>query len=278
MLSGFMDSEWASIKVTFAEPWSTPWVVPAGERDDYEIHLLEKGKGIFTIGSKEYLVEPGDIVMLHSLDGNSFSVIDGPFRVAFVTFRIKGRTERDNVKEFREFIKDQKLPYRSGTSPALQKLFYEMQKTVLIKNPVNILKLKIMLTQLILGIFSHTDNETEENRKSEIVRTKTRELVDKAIVYLQENYNNDICLEDMARLVNIHPRYFCTLFRQITGQTMVGFLKSIRLEKAKRLLLYTSLPVTEIALDVGFNNSQYFSRVFKSQEGISPGGFRRSRM
>jgi len=92
-LSGFLDNEWNSIEVTFAEPWSTPWVVPAGERDDYEIHLLEKGKGRFTVGSKVYLVEAGDIVILHSLDGNSFSVSEGSFRIAFVTFNLNSASK-----------------------------------------------------------------------------------------------------------------------------------------------------------------------------------------
>jgi len=54
-------------------------------------------------------------------------------------------------------------------------------------------------------------------------------------------------------------------------------LRNLRIEKAKRLLLYTSLSITEIALDVGFSSSQYFSRVFSKAEGVDPRTFRKMR-
>jgi AraC-like DNA-binding protein len=63
----------------------------------------------------------------------------------------------------------------------------------------------------------------------------------------------------------------------VNGQTINGFLRNIRLEKAKRLLLNTSLDITEIAMQVGFNSSQYFSRVFKDIEGKDPRTFRKSK-
>jgi len=53
---------WYNLAITFAEPWEIPWVVPVGIRDDYEIHFLEKEKGRFFIGGREYSICEGDVL------------------------------------------------------------------------------------------------------------------------------------------------------------------------------------------------------------------------
>jgi AraC-like DNA-binding protein len=96
-------------------------------------------------------------------------------------------------------------------------------------------------------------------------------------MFLYSNYNTKIRLESIGHMVNLNPRYLCTVFRQVTGRTINQYLTEIRIEKAKRLLLYTSLSITEIALETGFSSSQYFSNVFRRAEGIEPSIYRKTR-
>jgi two-component system response regulator YesN len=79
------------------------------------------------------------------------------------------------------------------------------------------------------------------------------------------------------REVFISPSYFLTLFKRETGITFVDYLTVVRIEKAKHQLLTTDLSVTQIAFDHGFNNSNYFSNIFRKIVGVSATEFRKPR-
>lgn len=280
LLSEILDGEWKNLTIDYAEPWTVPWVVPAGERDDYEIHLVEKGEGIFCSGGRNYSVKPGDIIILYSFDGNSFKA-DGPdFRHIFVTFKIKESLCNEKNLELNRLLAFNILPLKPGNVPELQQLFHQMHKIISVRSGQYMFKLKILLGTLVDKLKEGCMEEACENLESIKAFTgkNTRELVDRVIMFLYKNYNAEVRLEDIGRMVSLHPRYLCTVFRQITGHTINDFLRQIRLERAKRLLLYTSLSITDIALETGFGSSQYFSRVFNQSEGVEPRVFRKMRI
>jgi len=75
--------------------------------------------------------------------------------------------------------------------------------------------------------------------------------------------------------VFISPSYFLSLFKKETGQTFTDYLTSVRITAAKGLLMTTALTITEIAYEVGFNNSNYFSSTFKKMTGVSAKEYRK---
>lgn len=276
-LAEVLDEEWQNIKILFAEPWEIPWVVPSGVRDDYEIHYLEKGSGRFYIGSREFSVTKGDIVCLHSMEGNSFIAEEEPVRFIFITFKIDSAKNPQRLKELNSLFSRDHFPLRSAGSQRVQELLYRMHKEISLKPSNYLFKMKLLLGELVFCLVEqYKDNIGIENIKFNANR-KTHELINRVIIHLQQNYSSEVSLEDLGRLVNLHPRYLCTLFRQVSGKTVSEFLREIRIEKAKRLLAYTSLSITEIAMETGFSNSQYFSRTFSQSEGMDPRTFRKSR-
>jgi len=70
--------------------------------------------------------------------------------------------------------------------------------------------------------------------------------------------------------------YLTTCFRNELGVTPIAYLNRYRVSQAKRLLTETNKSVTEIAMEVGFSDSGYFSRVFRRETGRSPEAFRRA--
>ena len=144
-------------------------------------------------------------------------------------------------------------------------------------------RLKIFLGRLVLKIMEGIPANPGDTPKSpeNIVATTgkgTHELVDKVIMLLYENYNTQLSLKDIGHIASLHPRYLCTVFKQITGCTINEYLRKIRIEQAKRLLLYTTLSITEVALETGFGSSQYFSRIFKRTNKVDPRTFRKTRL
>jgi len=277
LLAEILNEQWNAIKVTFAEPWTVQWYVPAFERDDFEIHLLEKGEGKFFIGNREFYVKAGDIIFLNSMEGNSFKPKNDSFRIIFVTFKIKDSDLNGKVMELCEVLK-REMPVWSPENPdEIARLLYQMHKVISLRADGYMFRLKLLLGTLVSNIIDTINlGDSREDIQFSINRG-TRGLVDSVIMFLQKNYFMDIRLEELGRRVNLHPRYLCTLFSKITGQTITEYIRDLRIEKAKRLLLYTSHSITDIAYEVGFNNSQYFSRVFGKVEGMDPRTFRKVR-
>lgn len=273
-LASVLDVEWNNIRILYAEPWEIQFVVPAGERNNYEIHYLEKGSGVFTVGSREYPITAGDVVCLYSMEGNSFTS-DEEFRFMFITFEIQNPSNPERIEELNASMRDGKH-IKLPNPDSIQSLLHQLYRETSIKNKGYLFCSKLLLGNIVACIRNHgLGSDAREIRFP--ANNKTQQLVNRVIIYLQENYMTNISLKDLGNLVNLHPRYLCTIFHQVNGQTINEFLRVIRLEKAKRLLLNTSLDITEIAMQVGFNSSQYFSRVFKDIEGLDPRTFRKSK-
>ena len=92
--------------------------------------------------------------------------------------------------------------------------------------------------------------------------------------YMLTNYMHKLTLEDVAELVFITPTYLSKIFKKEVGMPFIQYLNTIRVEQSKYLLLYTDKPITEIYSLTGFEDQSYFTKVFRSIVGISPGRFR----
>lgn len=93
--------------------------------------------------------------------------------------------------------------------------------------------------------------------------------------YLQTHYARDTSLSELAGLVDLSPFHFTRMFKQSSGVTPYAYLRAIRVEQAQRLLAESDLPVIEIALEVGYETSQAFARMFRAETGMSPSQWRR---
>ncbi|GIQ63182.1 hypothetical protein PACILC2_17500 [Paenibacillus cisolokensis] len=86
---------------------------------------------------------------------------------------------------------------------------------------------------------------------------------------MQQHYDENISLSQLADYLQINKSYLSLLFKQEIGVNFTSYLNNIRIEKAKELLLHTNYKAYEIAKMVGFDNPYYFSKVFKETTGMS---------
>ena len=100
--------------------------------------------------------------------------------------------------------------------------------------------------------------------------------IDSAIQFMKAHYMEPLPLARIAGEVALTPNYFHNLFKSATGATPLAFLLGIRMAAARRLLLTTCLPLSAVSLACGFENSSYFSQVFRKQHGCSPLQFRKN--
>lgn len=83
-------------------------------------------------------------------------------------------------------------------------------------------------------------------------------------------------MDEIAAKLNITPEYLGTKFHKETGVSFKNYMKTVRINKAKELLVGTSLKLYEISEQVGYSDPKYFSRVFKETTGLLPADYRKT--
>ncbi len=98
----------------------------------------------------------------------------------------------------------------------------------------------------------------------------------KVLSFMRENYQKPITLSDMAKTVDMSPKYLGVFIKNMTGKTPFEYLNEYRIERASRKLLNSDKNITEIAYACGFNDLSYFIKTFKRITGITPNGMRKN--
>ena len=104
---------------------------------------------------------------------------------------------------------------------------------------------------------------------------KTETMVEKIKNYIDSNIDKKLNREDVADYVFISPNYLTQLFKKETGQTIMEYLFNERLKIAKQKLSDTSLPISTIAVQVGYTNFSHFTKMFRKHVGIPPKEYRK---
>ncbi len=100
-------------------------------------------------------------------------------------------------------------------------------------------------------------------------------LIEQAKEYMHLKFAmSDLTLDKVASTVNVSPNYFSSLFNQETGMTFIEYLTDIRMDKAKDYLRCSGRKITEIGFLVGYQDSHYFSYIFKKTQNCTPSEYR----
>ena len=94
--------------------------------------------------------------------------------------------------------------------------------------------------------------------------------------YLEENYAQNITLSSLGEMFYSNSSDISRVFKQKTGKNYSDYLLDIRIEQAKKLLIGTTFSIGRISDMVGFDNTKYFSRIFKEKTGVQPIAYRKS--
>ena len=112
-------------------------------------------------------------------------------------------------------------------------------------------------------------------RQESPAEMKYSHVISRAEQYVRENYRDpNISLISAARYVGMSAAHFSTVFSQTMGKPFIAYLTGMRIEQAKKLLRETTMRLSDIAMEIGYNEPNYFSHVFRKAEGVTPKEFR----
>ena len=143
-----------------------------------------------------------------------------------------------------------------------------MRITDYILKPVNYEEFGSCIDRLKIALY--------EKRKIEEQDAQEERTITGIIRYLQEHLDKEISLNILADEFHLSSQYISQLFKSEIGVNFLAYLTSIRMERAKKLLLATSLSIGEISEKCGYADYRVFTKAFKKEEGSTPSQYRRN--
>ena len=246
--------------------------IPVHWHDELEIIYVKSGFLTVSISGENYIGKPGDAFVvspgnLHFMGSQTGNVdyFTFLFPLKYISFRT-------------DDILDDKLlePLNSGhliISPEIEDAvkeqceqlveIYGAKKEESQSKITAQIKTKIILLQFILELW----------KKGFIVENDTsgKNTVEKEMVsYIQQNFTGKILLKEFGEQFHLSEKYISRYFKEHFHITISQYVTYLRLEHAKQLLQDTDIPVTEVAMQSGYQNVSYFIRSFKKTYGMSP--------
>ncbi|MCI6429968.1 MAG: response regulator [Lachnospiraceae bacterium] len=142
-----------------------------------------------------------------------------------------------------------------------------LQITDYILKPVNYEEFGSCIDNLKISLYENRVVNEPMQQEERTINGLTR--------YMQEHLSEEITLSVLAEEFHLNAQYISQLFKNEIGVGFLAYLTNIRLEKAKKLLLSTALPIADVAEQSGYGDYRVFTKVFKKAEGITPSQYRR---
>lgn len=246
--------------------------IPVHWHDELEIIYVKGGSLTVSISGESYIGKPGDAFVVSP--GNLHLMGSDTGTVDYYTFLFPLK----NLSFRADDLFEEKLlePLNSGhlminprindTAKELCEQLIEVHESKNQESESQLtaqIKTKIILLQFILEMW----------KKGFIIENDTngRNTVEKEMVsYIQQNYTGKISLKEFGEQFHLSGKYISRYFKEHFHITLSQYVTYLRLEHAKQLLQDTDIPVTEVAMQSGYQNVSYFIRSFKKTYEISP--------
>ncbi|WP_059102618.1 AraC family transcriptional regulator [Shouchella shacheensis] len=134
--------------------------------------------------------------------------------------------------------------------------------------------IRLQLVQVLIELSRIYGEVGTSTRHLEVKHMERRQLVQRIWGYLERHYDQKLTLDVLSDLFNISSRHLNRVFKAESGQTIIEAIHQIRIKRAKVLLAETSEKIIYIALEVGYEDPAFFTRLFSRQVGCSPGKYR----
>ena len=227
----------------------------------YVIGFIEKGQRHLACKNKEYIIEPGDLLLFNPRDNHTCEQIDGQtldyrcLNIAVPTMQ-KAALEITG-KEYLPYFTEQVI-FHSELVDLLRELHL-----VIMKEEKSFQKEELFFFLLEQLIAEYTEQQTG----STPLEPNTE--INAVCNFLEKNYAKNISLNDLCQLTGLSKYYLLRSFTRQKGISPYSYLETIRIAKAKVLLEQGVLPI-EAALQTGFTDQNHFSNFFKRFIGLTP--------
>ena len=248
--------------------------------EEIEIVYLSKGSQTFTFIDESVVVHEGEILVINSMcphcsdNGLNTRIYILQFRPELVmnnhsdcSFPYLAALTGNQTSSYTIFSINDNENFKS-IALMLIKITEELKEQA----PAYELNIMASIYSILTTLFRF--NAIDYNTISPLYKNQSLKKLEPVFKYVEDHFNEDIRLDEVAILVNYSPQYFCRIFKETTDKTFIDYLNCFRINTAKKLLINTNESIYGIYIKTGFSSFSYFNRIFKKYNKLSPTEYR----
>ncbi|ANS74438.1 AraC family transcriptional regulator [Paenibacillus yonginensis] len=242
--------------------WNRTDEIPSFSR----LYYIADGEGSVLLNGELHYPKPGQLMIMPAGSVQTTTTSrDNPYTRHFCHFDAK-------IGEWPLFAPEGKLILVDAEEPeATRRLFLNMEEQFSQGGYLAPLRLKSALLHLLAYCMEHSGYTAELDR---FLFHEERVKLGSVLQYIEEHLDQTIEIDTLADIIHLHPNYFIPYFKKLMGVTPIHYVQQKRMDKAKRLLSFSNLSISDTAEQLGMD-LPHFSRTFKKATGVSPSSYRR---
>jgi len=235
-------------------------------RSNYIIHIVLNGKGLYHVDQQTYHLEPGQGFLIVP-DVQTFYQADQTDPWTYLWIGFNGSNCEEYLNEFG--IKENTPILKTSYCDELKDIVFQMLQHNKTGTYHDFFRQGLLYQFFaFLSKDLYVDLPVSGNERKSY-------YVQKAIEYIQNNYDSDTSIGSIAKYVCINRSYLSTLFKSELGISPMEYLTGFRLSLGADLLQTTELSIDSIAVSCGYKNPLVFSKAFKQRKGVTPSQYRK---
>jgi AraC-like DNA-binding protein len=226
-----------------------------------------EGKGVAAIDNIQYNITPNSFVVIPSGKAHSYAADENDsWTIFWVHF--KGITADAIVNEMIDQFMGNvgAVTYQQKRLDLFNDIYLNLERGFGIDN--------LCYANLCLSHFLSSFLYNDKFNINEKKQSWNDDMIERSIDFMQRHLSQSLQLSQIAQEINISIPHFCFLFRKKTGFAPMEYFTQLKVQKACQYLLFTDLPIKNIAEQLGIQDPYYFSRMFTKLMGLSPRQYR----
>lgn len=270
----YRDNLPVSIRILNIEEY--PWRY----HDAFTIAFVLAGEVGLKLSYSHYKLSKGDVHIIHNEDVYGFRKLSASNLVMLMHFDLEYfKTEFPNLDMELFTTKITANPAKYNEQTQLKQKLVSIVSRYAKEDPGYENRIAGEASQVLKLLYSHFRDFVlnQERREFEYKRsydTMQSERISAIVSYIYENYDSKLSLSDIAKNVNLDKYYLSHLFQRYVGENFRTFVSMVRVEQSETMLLETDASISQIAADVGFSDTKYFTENFGIWFGCSPKEYR----
>lgn len=237
--------------------------------DYYQFVYVRKGEGVVFVKDEELRVSENDVVIIKRNEPHTFACFGDKLETNEVKFII--------MDEENDFLNGEKRFFCRDTDGSIRHALCQIEREsenvdCFSRDVVSVEMCKILL---LMQREMSRSREIADIKEIQEVDEVNDHLLDKVKAFIDNNISENITVKDVSDYVCVEYKYFSHHFALRYGMRLKQYIRRKRVELAKEMIVNSGMNMTEIAEKCGFGTIHYMTRVFKSEENMSPTEFRR---
>ena len=258
-----------------------PESVPPHWHEEYEFLVITKGSGTACLNTRTMKVQAGDILFINSGIVHSFRAeagdVIGFYALDFGRELLNSYGNDDIQQKYISRQANGELIFRDHfrTEDPVWKSLFEPLEEIRALCLKNMEENELLIKSNLLRIWHFLCKDAEVTSFAFKKRDDEKVILIKEILqYIQENYEKNVTLGELAEAFHMSEGQFCRFFKSQVGMTAIEYLNYYRIGVSCDRLRESDTPISEIAIGCGYNNISYFNRTFRKYMHCTPGAYR----